>query len=216
MKKLDINSITQVWLPETQYYQEKQRKNQIVLHHTAGSSSVEGVLAWWKKTPARIGTAFIIDRSGIIYQCFHSSYWAHHLGTKRKNNTILNKQSIGIELCCWGSLTKKYDYFMSYKGKQIPREDVIYYDESFRDCHYYQSYTLNQIESLRLLILYLSNKYKIPMDFHSNMWNLSSAALSETPGIFSHVSFRSDKSDCHPQSELVEMLLNLKSDNDTE
>jgi hypothetical protein len=38
------------------------------------------------------------------------------------------------------------------------------------------------------------------------MWDYSRAAMNGSPGIFTHVSFRKDKSDCFPQVELVEVL----------
>ena len=36
------------------------------------------------------------------------------------------------------------------------------------------------------------------------MWDYSRSAMNGSPGIFTHVSFRKDKSDCFPQVEMVE------------
>ena len=44
MKKLDIASIVQVRLDETQYYAEKQEKKQIVIHHTVSGPKAENVM----------------------------------------------------------------------------------------------------------------------------------------------------------------------------
>jgi hypothetical protein len=41
------------------------------------------------------------------------------------------------------------------------------------------------------------------------MWDLSNDALAGKKGVYTHVSFRTDKSDMHPQPELIEMLKNL-------
>jgi hypothetical protein len=41
------------------------------------------------------------------------------------------------------------------------------------------------------------------------MWDLNDDALNGKNGIFTHVSYRADKSDMHPQPELVEMLKGL-------
>ena len=68
MKKLDTSKIVQVRLKETQYYQEEFPKKQIVIHHTVSNGNAKNVMAWWAKTPARVGTAYIIDRDGIIHQ----------------------------------------------------------------------------------------------------------------------------------------------------
>jgi hypothetical protein len=42
------------------------------------------------------------------------------------------------------------------------------------------------------------------------MWEVSKEALKSVPGIWSHTSVRSDKSDCHPQLELIAMLKSLQ------
>ena len=40
-------------------------------------------------------------------------------------------------------------------------------------------------------------------------FGLNSAALTGKPGLWTHVNFRGDKSDCHPQPQLIEMLISL-------
>lgn len=209
MQTLNISQIIQLNLPSSQYYRVKHVKNQIVLHHTAGGPTAESVLAWWKRTPARIATAFIIDRKGVIYQCFHSSYWAHHLGTKLKNNTLLNQQSIGIELCCWGGLTEHGDEFYSYTGTEIPKDEIVSYPQKFRGYYHFQCYTHEQLESLQSLVVYLCEKYKIPKFLAFDKWDTSKRATSGKPGIFTHINYRKDKSDCHPQIDLITKLLEL-------
>ena len=46
-------------------------------------------------------------------------------------------------------------------------------------------------------------------DYKKDMWDISRSALSGSPGIYTHVSYRKDKSDCHPQKDLIENLKNL-------
>ena len=41
------------------------------------------------------------------------------------------------------------------------------------------------------------------------MWNLNEDALKGEPGIWSHTSYRPDKSDVSPQENLIKMLKNL-------
>jgi hypothetical protein len=41
------------------------------------------------------------------------------------------------------------------------------------------------------------------------MWGLSNTAIRGNKGIFTHVSYRKDKSDCHPQKELVDVLKSI-------
>lgn len=224
--KLDISKIVQIPLPESQYYKQIFPKNQIVIHHTAGGPNAKNVVAGWKSTKDRVATAFIIDGNGIIHQCFSSKYWAHHLGLKRSNNTKLNQKSIAIEVTNWGGLEKggyykkgkfieKYpDKFYSYTGTEVPYEQV--YDmfvtrQSWRGLRYFHKYTDDQIESLRQLLVYLGETYKIPLKYEWEIWFLNEDALTGKPGLFTHVSYRKDKQDMWPQPELIKMLINLNS-----
>ncbi len=214
--KLDTSKIIQVRLNENQYYQEEHLKKQIVLHHTVSNGNAKNVMAWWAKTPSRVGVAFIIDREGVIHQCFSSKHWAHHLGTKSKFNKQLNQESIGIELCSWGPLTRKENpmlkgspKFYSSPGTELPKEEVLKLDKPFRGHFYYQKYTSSQLRSLQILLNYLCETYNILKTYNEDMWEFSTNALDGSPGIYTHVSFRKDKSDCFPQKELIETIKNL-------
>ena len=94
-------------LKDNQYFKEKQFKNQIVIHHTAGSGKAANVIHGWDFNAERVGTAFVIDASGEVAKAFEPEYWAYHLGLKSISNSQLNKNSIGIEICNWGQLIKK-------------------------------------------------------------------------------------------------------------
>jgi N-acetyl-anhydromuramyl-L-alanine amidase AmpD len=209
MKKLDITSIVQTRLDETQYYAEKWEKKQIVIHHTVSGPKAENVMRDWNHTQERVGTAFIIDGQGVIHQCFSSAHWAHHLGTHFPNNTALNRHSIAIEICNWGALKEKGNKYYSSFKKEVPLKEVMDYGIAFRGFRYYQRYQKTQLESLELLLNYLCDRYQIPKTYNSDMWDISPRAIQGDPGIFTHVSYRKDKLDCHPQLELINLLKNL-------
>lgn len=216
-------------LSNNQYIREKHSKTQIYLHHTAGNPNAVNTIAGWEKTSERIGTAFIIAgkpnktqtfRDGQTYQCFHSAYWAYHLGLsakdlkkggpKAKTNDYLHKISIGIEICSWGGLTKTPNGFKTYVNTIVPDEDVIEYTTPYRGYKYYQRYTDAQLESTRQLLVYLCDTYGIPKKFVGmKMFDICPEALQGVPGIWTHVSVRSDKNDVHPQLELIQMLQSL-------
>ena len=92
---------------------------------------------------------------------------------------------------------------------EVPIEEVTTYDYPFRGIRHYQKYTDKQLESLKALLQYLCVTYKIPTDYKQEMWEYSKAAVKGDKGIFTHVSYRKDKSDRHPQKELVEVLKKL-------
>lgn len=198
--------------PTNQYFKRKGSKKQIILHHTVSGKGLSGDLNWWLKTPSRIATAFIIGRDGLIHQNFSSKYWAHHLGVKRSvfdehdiplnaNNTWLNINSIGIELDSWGGVSE--DKLAKLDGF------VERYPDKYRGFEYFEQYTPKQLRSLRRLLKYLCDKYDISEEYQEDMWDVSIDALKGKSGIWSHTSFRSDKSDCHPQESLIKMLKNL-------
>jgi N-acetyl-anhydromuramyl-L-alanine amidase AmpD len=210
--KLNTSKIVQVRLTENQYYQEAFPKKQIVLHHTVSNGNAKNVMSWWASTPAKVGTAFIIDREGVIHQCFSSKHWAHHLGTKAKNNKQLNMQSIGIELCSWGALKRSplksgvKATFTSSTGTVISNDEVTELENPFRGSRYFQKYTDKQLKSLQILLIYLCETYNIPKKYNPEMWEYSRSAMNGSPGIFSHTSFRKDKSDCFPQKEIIQII----------
>ena len=203
--------IVQYRLPEDQYHPVKTTKKQIVLHHTAGGPTAESSIKWWKSSKERVATAFVIDRKGVIYQTMDDQHWAHHLGTKRANNVLLNKQSIGIELCCYGSLKLVNGQFINAYNRIIRSTEVVTYDQPFRGTRYFQKYTLVQLQSLRQLLQMLLTKHNIQFQYDPAMWDLCKEAMKGQQGIYTHVSYRKDKSDCHPQPELIAVLKELSS-----
>ncbi len=204
-----LNQIIDFPLPDDQYYKDVYNKRQIVIHHTVSNGNAKNVINWWKQTKEKIGVSFVIDREGNVFKAFSSAHWAHHLGTKEINNTILNKQSIGIELCSWGTLTFKNGIYYNSVKEEIPKEEVVTYIYPFREHRHFQKYSEKQLESLKLLLQYLCETYNIPKTYIPEMWEISKSALRGDKGIFTHVSYRRDKSDCHPQKELIELLKNI-------
>ena len=221
LDKLNLKEIIDVKLPEDQYYREVYDKKQIVLHHTVSGQGVDGDIRWWRSTTDRVATAIIVDWDGKIYQCFGSKYWGHHLGCKTANNRDLNKASIGIEIDAWGGLVRtnrqwypaKWDKElkkMVANTRVAPIQNVQVYEQGFRGFYGFEKYTDAQIEAVRELLVFWNERYKIPLDYHDDMWDISNEALAGKAGVWTHVSYRKDKSDCHPQPELIEMLKSLK------
>lgn len=223
---LDVNTLIQYKLDETQYYKEEHNKSQIIFHHTAGNSNPYNVIDFWNSNPERIGTAFVIGgnpntakhktkdwKDGEIIQAFSSKYWAYHLGLKQEVFTKagvpykpLDKTTIAIELCSWGQLQLKQGKYINYVGGEVPANEVIAYSTPFRGFKFYHRYTDAQIESLIKLMKYLCEKFNIPKTYNADIWDISPRVLSGDPGISTHVSLRSDKFDNHPQIELIQGL----------
>lgn len=221
---MDISKIIQYPLPENQYHKEVHTKTQICIHHTASGPSEKGNVDYWKQDALRIATAFLIGDDGEIWQVFSSKYYAAHLGTPASQIKALgfkdyatrcdtlHKGSIGIELTCWGGLTKnKAGQWRSYAGTIIPDNKVELYPQGFRGYYAYEKYTDKQLASLKELLTYLCDVYKISKAYQPNIWEMNKDAIGGKNGIWSHTSYRpaSDKQDCHPQSDLINLLKTL-------
>lgn len=202
-----------------QYYKQEMPKRIIVLHHTVSGVGVSGDIKWWEQTPERVATPVIIDREGTVHQIFEPKYWAHHLGIKSwmlkqmgstVSNDRLNQISIGIEIDSWGGLVQKNGKYYNFAGGEIPACNVQAYPKGYRGYYFYEKYNTAQILALQELLQKYSKDFSISLKYNEDMWDFNSRALRGTWGLWSHTSFRPDKSDCHPQPELIQMLKNLQ------
>jgi hypothetical protein len=206
--------IKKVDFSPNEYYQEIYPKRQIVIHHTASGKTgnlngAAGDVNWWSTKKGRVATAFIIAGDGTVLQVFDPKFWGHHLGMKHPANRTLNKQSIAIEIDSWGPLTLVDGVYRSYVGTQVHPNNVETYSGEFKGYRFYERYTKAQLHSLKLLLRDLGEEFSIPLDYNADMWDLSENAIDGKYGVFTHVSYRSDKTDCHPQPDLIEALKSL-------
>lgn len=224
-KKLDLNLIKQVPLSESEYFKEATVKTQIVLHHTAGSSSgVSVVKDWDTDKKGRIATCVVISGKnaknsfdGEIIQCFSSKFWAYHLGIKKEVFAMYNvsyknldKLSIGIEICNWGQLTFKNGKYFNYVNREVPSDEVTILDVPYKKHLYFHKYTDAQIESVRQLLEYWRDFYNIDLSFDFiQMFEVNKKALSGENGLYTHNSYRKDKVDAYPCPRLINMLKGL-------
>jgi hypothetical protein len=223
---LDVTKIKQVPLRESQYIKEEAKKTQIVLHHTAGNSSGVGTIKMWDADDrGRIATCVTISGKGLsrdtydgeICQAFSSRFWAYHLGVKgdvfRANGVPainLDKLSIGIEICSWGPLEKKGDKFYNYVDREVPADQVTELETLYKGYKYYHRYTDAQIESVKNLLLYWRDTYGINLAYNEkDMWSVSKRALRGENGVYTHNSYRKDKTDIHPCPRMIAMLKSL-------
>lgn len=227
-------TITDKLLEDGEYFKEVIKKDTIYVHHSAGSHRPDWVIDGWERDKAKngnklpVGTAYIIgglsttdrnaDWDGKIIRAFDDKYWAHHLGCTTANNKILNQKSIGIEICNYGPIIKtKEGIFLNYVNKEVPADMVEELTVPFRNFKYYHKYTDAQIQSLKELLISISTKHGIDLKqgllqfagtLHGGL-EVNQAAMKGVPGLWSHSNVRSDKFDCWPQSQLLQMIKTL-------
>jgi N-acetyl-anhydromuramyl-L-alanine amidase AmpD len=198
------------------YYKEESSKKQVYLHHTAGSADGERQFQFWDADAVKVATCVCVSRSGEVVQGFGSKYWAHHLGLSSKHFKArgigyrnLDRSSIGIEICNWGWLKKDGDNFFTYTGTKIHKDRVVELETPYRGQKYWEAYTPEQIEATRELLVLWRDKYGIPMTYNGDIWDVTMRALKGDPGLYTHNSVRSDKTDVYPHPQLVNMLKGL-------
>jgi hypothetical protein len=197
------------------------------LHHTAGNSSGVGTIKNWNSDDrGKIATCVTISGKGQskdtfdgeICQAFSSKRWAYHLGIKpdvfrsrKLPYKALDPISIGIEICNWGPLEKVGDKFYNYVDREVPADQVCELEKPYKGHKYYHAYTDAQIESVRQLLLYWNKIHGIDLTYNEDIWQVSDRALKGENGVFTHNSYRKDKTDVSPQPKLIAMLKALKN-----
>ncbi len=206
--------VSNVRLKGDQFYPQARDKNQIYLHHTAGLNA-KGAINWWNQTPENVGTAYVIERDGTIYEVFDPKAWAFHLGVKGDSN-IAETDSIGIEIVAGGHLNRlkngKLAFMPLYPkeigAKEIPGNEIIELQEEWRGYKFYHKYTDAQIESVVGLISHLVKEFGISIqkDLKDFFEYSPEGPLSGKPGLYSHTTVRKDKDDIYPDPELLKAI----------
>ncbi len=205
--------VTQHRLSQDQYIQQITEKTQIFLHFTASGPSAIGVIDWWQKDQPRVATPFVIDReTGTIYECYSPDFWSYHLGIKGTKG-ILDKSSIGIELCAYGPLlfknNKYYAWPNNFSTKTLPEGNVYKLQKEYRGFSNFEALTDSQILSCEKLLEFLVQKYNIEVqEFFDFTWfdYDEEVIVNKTPGIWTHSTVRKDKTDLYPDARIVDML----------
>jgi len=199
------------------YVKEETKKQMIVWHHSAGWDNSRRMFASWQRDKrGRVATSIGINDDGKVYKGFDERFWAHHLGVDSNHfgrfnlpnvNKYLNRISIGVEVCNAGYLDS--DTKESYFDWRPPEEKILALEYKGRE--YYEKYTDQEIKSLRIWTILNAIRYNIPLYYRGfDMWELSRDALTGVSGLYTHNSFRTDKSDVSPQPHLIKMAKELE------
>jgi len=218
-------------LPTDEYVNGKFEKNWLLLHHTAGGHNPYATIKQWDSdTRGRIATEYVIGGvstkendsqfDGVVVQCFPDGAWASHIGAN--GNSHLHPESVGIEVCNYGYLTKQADgSFLNYVSSKVPNSQVVDLGFNFNGHQYYHAYTDKQISSLILLIKEIQklnpkiNVAKgllewLATESPEKAFGYKDEAFKGTvKGMFVHTNIRKDKTDMSPQPKLIAALKTL-------
>lgn len=176
-------------------------KDLIILHHTVGGSA-KSTIDYWKTDEQRIGTAYVVERDGSVYEAFDPKYWAFHLGLKGTDGAV-DKRSIGIEIASEGGLIEREEKLYCFgvvSERTLFKQEFYDHGMPWRGFRFFDSYSKEQINSITELINDLCLRFKIPKQTPANHFDANDS-YREFKGILGHHHLRPDKSDVHPGFE---------------
>jgi hypothetical protein len=227
-------------LPRGEFLVGPTKKEWVFLHHTAGWHNPYNTIDGWSRdNRGQVATEFVIggpsirgndnEFDGEVVKCIPDGGYGWHLGT---GNNVMHRNSVGIEVCNFGQLTKggyrkngtwiklNDDKFYTYVGTEVHPNQIVELTEPFRGFKFWHKYSDNQISNLKNLILHISKRDSI--DIRKGLIELIKkegefkafnkvdiTMCNRTKGLWSHTNVMSGKFDMFPQPELVVMLLSL-------
>ena len=217
--------IDEYHLPKGEYLEDNYKNDYIILHHTAGGANPRAVVDGWSKDCiGKVATEFVVGGQncktgntkydGQIVRAFPEGCQGYHIG--KSGSSYMNTHSVGIEICNFGYLKDG----KTYTGTLADQSQIITLDSPFRGFLDWHKYSDEQINSVRELLLYISNRDNI--DLHEGLyrWINEDGAMKafdfhedaydgKVKGLLSHSNIRKDKFDCSPQPNLIDMIMSL-------
>lgn len=205
-------------LAEGEFIAAPAPKTGIAIHHTVGGS-VASTVAWWqgdktpKGTPRRVGTAYLIERDGTIYEVFDPEQaWAFQFGLTWDTLKMLafEQRFIGIELASEGGLTEHdgqlYAFDRVSPRTQVDRASAFDHGAPYRGYQWFDRYESAQIETLGALVDHLCDRFTIPRVYPDRPFDYYGEALALFEGVIGHAMVRQDKTDPAPDPMLWQAL----------
>jgi hypothetical protein len=200
-------NINQSWrLPEDQYFPQRTTKSGIALHHTVGGTA-RSTFEYWKSNREMVGTAYIIDRDGSVYEVFDPSCWAWQFGLRWPDDkkVAFEKRFIGIEIASEGGMKEvgQYCYCFDRVCESTKREKahLFNYIGMYRGYQFFDSYDDRQTTSVITLVNELCQRFDIPRAAPTDTLAYYGDRLSDFRGVLGHANLRWDKSDPNPDRD---------------
>ena len=210
---MSININRSMRLPVEQYFPSSTAKNGIAVHHTVGGSA-RSTFEHWKNSADKVGTAYIIERDGTIYEVFEPEAWAWQFGLKWQDELRIafEKRFIGIEIASEGALKeangKLYCFDVISPRTEKNRNEAFDYGQDYRGYRYFDKYDPAQLDSLIALIDDLCTRFTIERKVPANPFDYHGEALKDFKGIIGHTMVRKDKTDPLPDITLWNQIIN--------
>jgi N-acetyl-anhydromuramyl-L-alanine amidase AmpD len=199
-------------LPPKEFIAQETPKDMIVLHFTAGRTA-RSAFDTWRNDPRRIGTAYLVDVDGTIYEVFPPKFWAAHLGIPGTKN-VHDRRSIGIEIANVGPLQPSAEnpqilnWWLprtagspEFTTKFCGLDEIDKFTRAdFRTKRHFAAFPDVQIDAVAALVRGLCEEFDIPATLPSGARRFDSdpSSFATYKGVCSHANFRQDKWDIGP------------------
>ena len=205
-------------LPEGEFFPAARKKSGIGIHHTVGGSARSTLNHWLQdRTKAGkrriVGTAYIVDRDGTVYEVFEPLAWAFQFGLTwpPAEQMKFEQRFIGIEIASEGGLTEcdgeLYCFDQVSPKTRKPRAAAFDYGKPYRGYRYYDRYEPPQIDSLVALIDHLCDTYLIERRVPHPPFDYYGDRLIDFKGIVGHAMVSPDNTDPAPMQSLWDRLI---------
>jgi hypothetical protein len=228
------------WMDKDEYFPGPTDKRWVFLHHTAGWHNPFGTIKNWNSDDrGKVGTEFVLggpsikgndnQYDGVLVQAFPEGGYAWHNST---GSGPIHTQSVGIEVCNFGYLTKggyrkqgkwialNPNEYYNYVGVAADLLQITVLDKAFRGYTHWHKYSEKQIEVLRDWILWVCKRDGINpkkgiveqihrLGAHAAFDLVDISLATKNPGIWLHTNTTKGKVDLFPQKEVVDMLMSL-------
>lgn len=214
--------IEKCYLDKNEYFSGS-NPEYLFIHHTAGwHNPYNTIKSWNTDNRGCVGTEFVIggqsikgddnSHDGRVIQAMPPGGWGWHLGTGRSH---MHKNSVGIEVNNFGWIKNG----KTYVGTVADNTQIKTLKEEFRGYTSWHKYSDKQIDSLRNLIIHISNRDNINIreglpqlikKHGANAFDYNQDAREgKIKGLLNHTNVNRGKFDMFPQEELLDMLISL-------
>jgi len=207
-------------LPEAEFFPTTHPKSGIAIHHTVGGT-VESTFRWWQADRAaggrvnHVGTAYLIERDGTVYEVFDPEAWAYQFGVSwsRARRLRFERRFIGIEIASEGGLTwhdgRLYAYDVIDPVFEKPAAEAFECPALYRGYKWFDRYEPEQLDALGRLVDALCERFSVPRVYPDRPFVYYGDALEPFEGVIGHAMVRLDKSDPAPDPDLWTTLERL-------
>jgi len=148
-------------LPDSEFFSGTQRKTGIAIHHTVGGSAEASFRLWRRDQtnggrPNLVGTAYLIDHDGTVFEVFDPAAWAYQFGLRWTPSARLafERRFIGIEIASEGALIKHdgqlYCFDRISPRTRKPSDEAFDAERLYRGYRWFDRYEPAQLASLGL------------------------------------------------------------------